>query len=76
MPAPTAARTRDPPGRGLGGADGVLEPVGAAEPLRERGVLDAGAVEQLEQLPGIGPGGRGPRLDVRRGGHLPAGLDL
>ena len=43
---------------------------------RKRGVLDAGAVEQVEQLGRVGVGGGGPRLDVCGGGELFAGFDL
>jgi hypothetical protein len=69
----------DAGGRGFGRADGVLEAVGAGElgvTLAEGGVLDPGAVEQLQQLGCVSVRGGGPRVDVCGGRELLAGLDL
>jgi hypothetical protein len=70
---------RDARGGCLGRADRVLQPVGAGDvdvALPEAGVLDAGAIEQVEELGRVSVGGVGPCVDVSRGGELLAGFDL
>jgi hypothetical protein len=51
-------------------------PARSGDALPAGGVLDAGAIEQVEQLGGVRVGSGGPRFDVGRGRELFAGFDL